>query len=358
MRRRLGRALLARGAQSFFATLIVISSFLVASAEVPKLDTEAYMIPSADPGVELYIRNKHPAGVTSFPADKILLFVHGATYPAETSFDLPLGGRSMMEYVAQQGWDVYLVDVRGYGGSTRPPEMDKPASEAKPFADTHTAVKDLSVAVEHILQKRGVAKINLMGWSWGTAIVGMYTAENNAKVNRLVLYAPLWIFTTRPLIGGDVPLGAYRTVSRESARQRWLSGVPEQKKSDLIPAGWFEQWADATWATDPVGSRQVPPVLRAPNGVLQDVRTYWAAGKAQYDPGAIQVPTLIIHAEWDADLPSDQAHAYFAQLTSASYKRFVEISQGTHQVMMEKNRMQFFREVMHFLSEADPLALN
>jgi len=25
---------------------------------------------------------------------------------------------------------------------------------------------------------------------------------------------------------------------------------------------------------------------------------------------------------------------------------------------MEKNRMQFFREVMHFLNEADPLALN
>jgi len=55
-----------------------------------------------------------------FPGDKILLYVHGATYPSETAFDLPLGGRSMMDYIAQQGWDVYLVDVRGYGGSTRP----------------------------------------------------------------------------------------------------------------------------------------------------------------------------------------------------------------------------------------------
>src|SRR5262249_15603570 len=73
------------------------------------------------------------------------------------------------------------------------------------------------------------------------------------------------------------------------------------------PPGWFEQWADATWATDPIGSKQTPPVLRAPNGVLQDLRTYWAAGNAQYDPGNIRVPTLLIHAEWDADLPSDQA---------------------------------------------------
>ena len=92
-----------------------------APADEAKLETESYLIPSADPGISLYIRNKHPAGVTSFAPDRILLYVHGATYPAETSFDLPLGGRSMMDYVAQHGYDVYLVDVRGYGGSTKPP---------------------------------------------------------------------------------------------------------------------------------------------------------------------------------------------------------------------------------------------
>ncbi len=32
------------------------------------------MIPSADPGIQLYIRNKHPAGVTTFPTEKILLY--------------------------------------------------------------------------------------------------------------------------------------------------------------------------------------------------------------------------------------------------------------------------------------------
>jgi hypothetical protein len=57
-------------------------------------------------------------------------------------------------------------------------------------------------------------------------------------------------------------------------------------------------------------------------------------------------------------LPSGQAHAYFAKLTNVPYKRFVEIGEGTHTIMMEKNRMQFFREVMNFLNESDPLALN
>ena len=336
--------------------LVLLAS--AALAEEPKLEVESYLIPSADPGIQLYIRNKHPAGVTSYSADKILLYVHGATYPAETAFDLPLNGRSMMDYVAQHGFDVYLVDVRGYGGSTRPPEMEKPAAENGPIVDTTVAVKDVGAAVSHILQKRGVTKINLMGWSWGTAIMGMYTTDHNDRVNRLVLYAPLWIFTTRPLIGGTGPLGAYRTVTKEAAKQRWLNGVPESKKAELIPSGWFEQWADATWQTDPVGSKQTPPVVRAPNGVLQDLRTYWTAGKAHYDPGDIRVPTLIVHAEWDADLPSDQAQAYFAKLTNAPYKRFVEIGEGTHSIIMEKNRMQFFREIMNFLNEPDPLSLN
>ena len=195
------------------AALIFVSLTTGVLADELKVETQSYLIPSGDAGIELYVRNKHPAGITNFTSDKTLLFVHGATYPAETTFDLPLGGRSMMDHIALQGWDVYLVDVRGYGGSTRPPEMDRPPDEGKPFADTATAIKDVTAAVNHILQKRGIAKLNLMGWSWGTAIMGMYTAENNAKVNRLVLYAPQWIFTTRPLIGGDGPLGAYRTLA-------------------------------------------------------------------------------------------------------------------------------------------------
>ena len=112
------------------AALIFVSLTTGVLADELKLETQSYLIPSGDPGIELYVRNKHPAGITNFTADKTLLFVHGATYPAETTFDLPLGGRSMMDHIAQQGWDVYLVDVRGYGGSTRPPEMDRPPTKA------------------------------------------------------------------------------------------------------------------------------------------------------------------------------------------------------------------------------------
>ena len=42
-------------------------------------------------------------------------------------------------------------------------------------------------------------------------------------------------------------------------------------------------------------------------------------------------------------------YAYFARLTHAPYKRYVEIGEGTHHVMLEKNRMQLFQEVQQFL---------
>jgi len=309
---------------------------------------EEFMVPASDPGIQLYVRNKHPAGMASVRGDKVVLFVHGATYPSETAFDLPLNGMSWMDYIAQRGYDVYLVDVRGYSKSTRPKEMDAPADQNAPIVTTEVASKDVASAVEFIRKRRGVEKINLMGWSWGTSIMGLYTIHNNDKVNKLVLYAPQWLRQSASLTdsGGKVP--AYRTVTREAAKGRWLTGVPEAKKADLIPPGWFEQWADATFATDPKGGGKT---LRAPNGVVQDGRDFWSAGKPVYDPGQIRVPTFLAHAEWDADLPSYMLYAYFEKLTNAPYKRYVQIGEGTHTVIMEKNRMQLFQAVQQFLDE-------
>jgi hypothetical protein len=88
--------------------------------------------------------------------------------------------------------------------------------------------------------------------------MGWYTAQNNDKVNRLVLYAPRWISNTPSLVDAGGKLGAYRTVTRDEAKGRWLAGVAEDKKADLIPPGWFDAWADATFATDPTGSKQTP----------------------------------------------------------------------------------------------------
>ena len=148
---------------------------------IAALDDDRSDDPLVGSGLKLYVRNKHAEGMTSFSADRTLLFIHGATYPAETSFDLPIDGVSMMDLFAQNGFDVYLVDVRAYGRSTRPPELDQPAEANKPIATSEEAGRDLGAAVDYILAPRGIPKLDLMGWSWGTSIAGNYTASTTTR---------------------------------------------------------------------------------------------------------------------------------------------------------------------------------
>jgi len=315
---------------------------------------EEVMVPSSDPGIEIYVRNKRPADMTGFRPERTLLYVHGATYPASTAFDLVLDGMSWMDYIAQRGYDVYLLDVRGYGKSSRPKEMSDKAEANGPIVRGETAVKDIGSVVDFILKRRNIAKLNLLGWSWGTTLMATYTTQTPAKVERLVLYAPQWIRTTPSLVQtGAGPTPAYRVVRRDQALGRWMTGVPEDKKADLIPAGWFDKWADATWATDPEGAKMNPQVLRAPNGVVQDGLDFFGAtpGKAYYDPAKVTVPTLLIGAEWDRDTPPYMGQSLFPLLVNAPGKRLVQLAEGTHTIIMEKNRLKLFEAVQAFLDE-------
>src|ERR1700722_8256134 len=117
-----------------------------------------FMIPSGDPGIELFVRNKAPANPSP---DKILLYVHGTSQAAETTFDLALDGLSWMDFLAARGWDGWLVDLRGYGRPTRPPEMRQPASDHPPLCTTDVAVRDFSAAAAFVLQHRQARRLSI-----------------------------------------------------------------------------------------------------------------------------------------------------------------------------------------------------
>ncbi len=316
------------------------------------LVTEDFMIPSADPGVQLFVRNKRAANLTRFSADNVVLFVHGATGSPETGFDLNLDGVSWMEWMASRGYDTYFVSVRGYGKSTRPREMNEPAERNAPIVRTDTAAKDVGAAVDFILKRRALSKINLLGHSWGTTIMAVYTTTNNAKVNRLALFAPQWVRTQgASLVDSGGSLGAYRTVTGDAVKKRRATGLPGGKQQELMPARWLDAYLEAAYASDPWSATQNPKAFRAPNGVVLDGREYWNVGRPMYDPADIRVPTLLVLAEWDADTPLYMAQALFPKLTNAPLRRLVVIGEGTHSVHAEKNRMQLFREVQTFFDE-------
>jgi pimeloyl-ACP methyl ester carboxylesterase len=121
-----------------------------------------------------------------------------------------------------------------------------------------------------------------------------------------------------------------------------------------MPSAWRDVWAAAAVSTDPVGAARTPPTVRSPAGPVQDNLDYWSAGKPFYDPSRITAPTLIVTAEWDGRNPATLGRELFTKLTNAAAKRFIEIGEASHFMMLERNRLQLFREVQLFLDEPRP----
>ena len=322
-----------------------------AQTSAPVIETEEFMVPATDGQGEIFLRSKRPAGLAPSPG-RTLLFVHGATYPAHTAFDLPLAGLSWMDYIAGRGFDVWVMDLRGYGRSTRPAAMSQPPEANPPVMRGEMAVADIAAAAAFIRAQRGVPRMVHMAWSWGCSLMARYATDNPGTVERLVLYAPQWLREgASPAATGGNALGAYRTVTQAQARTRWMNGVPEAARAALIPPGWFEHWAGVTWATDPEGMRRNPAALRAPNGVLADSAEYWQSGRPFWDPAKVTVPTLLVVAEWDRDTPPSMATTIFPLLTASPGKRCVILGEGTHTMLMERNRGALFQAVQVFLEE-------
>ena len=309
---------------------------------------EDFTIESMDAEVSLFLHNKRGRRARTPRPDRTVLFVHGLTYPGSAAFDLPLAGRSWMDDLVQQGFDVWSVDIRGFGRSTRPAVMDQPPLASPPLLNADVATRDVAAAVHFIQAHRRLDRIVIVAWSWGTVLGARFAIAEPESVERLVLYAPVWRWQAG-LPTPKAPPGAYRSVTREAARRNWLNGVPVTAQPSLIPPGWFEQWADATWSTDPQGARQTPPVVRAPNGPLVEVVAHWESGQAMFAPERIVAPTLLVVAEWDATTPPYMARNLLPLLVNAKRTRLEVIASGTHQLFLERNRDVLFATVRGWL---------
>lgn len=300
------------------------------------------MIASHDPGIELFLRNKRIPTKDPQPA---ILLVHGATYPSVSLFDVDVGGASVMDALALQGLDVWALDVRGYGGSTRLPEMAQEPSGAKPLVPAVEAVGDVVAAVERIKAIREIERIALLGMSWGGSLAGLYASRHQESLSRLILVAPLWLSAHPLRFDTGAPIMTHRMVDVSAYRAAWLAPVPETKRQTLLPDGWFERWREITDETD---SEAPKGKIRAPSGAVADVRSHWTAGRPLYDPGLITTPVLMIRGEWDVDVTREMAADLFDSLVQAEQKISLEIGSATHMLLMEPVREAALQAIVAF----------
>ena len=313
---------------------------------------------------QLYVRERVKAGVLARAdagADRVLLFVHGAGTPAEVSFDVAFQDYSWMAYLANAGFDVFSVDMTGYGRSTRPAPMNDPCNLrdeqqklfvgrllSAPCAPTHprplTTMAsdwvDLDAAVDYVRALRRVDRVTLLGWSLGGPRAGGYAAQHPDKVDRLVLLAPAY---QRNMAAGP-PAQAQQTAAfNTQSRAEFLANWDRQVG---CPAQYDPAAADAVWSemleSDPVGATWAPGVRRAPNTATFG----WNAEVV----ARTKTPILMVSPPHDKQVPPERVRDLYADIGSTQ-KVLVDIACTSHAAMWESNHTLLFRASLEWLEK-------
>jgi alpha-beta hydrolase superfamily lysophospholipase len=286
-------------------------------------------VESAD-STRIRVWRRVPEGAT-----EAVLFVHGATYGGRAAFAPE--GYSWLDDVAAAGRAAYTLDARGYGDSERPPELDAPAEDGDPVVRAETAAQDAMAALDAVRDSFGT--VHLVGYSWGSMIAGVLLDDLGAEVTSLVQYAPVYSPAAdreADFSPGDPP-AAYRTVTGAETRERWTSQRPGP-----VPEGAF----DAFWETLlDSGQHAGEGRVVAPNGTLVDLTA--AVDEPVYDPGAIDVPTLVVRGSLDTASRRPDALALY-DAVGADDRVYTEVAGGTHFMQFESVRERLVGAVRAF----------
>lgn len=316
---------------------------------------------------QLYVRERLRAATALRGAsleNRVVLFVHGAGTPAEVAFDVPYQDYSWMAYLAQAGFDVFSMDVTGYGRSARPPAMNDPCNLAKeqqakfvpmllssPCAATYphqmtTIVSDwndIGAVVDYVRALRHVERLSLIAWSLGGPRAAGYAAQYPEKVQKLVLLAPAYGFPNLGLSGAPAQVPAdgpsMNTQSYDEFLANWNRQVGCQDQYD--PAAAETVWSEMI-KSDPVGATWGTGVRRAPN-----VTTWgWNSTVA----GKTQIPTVMISGAHDKQVPQEKVRELYADLGSRQ-KVFIDLACSSHNAMWERNHLLLFQASLEWLMQ-------
>jgi pimeloyl-ACP methyl ester carboxylesterase len=355
----------------------------------------------------LYVRERRQSGPIPKPAalaDRVVLFVHGAGTPAEVSFDVPYRDFSWMAFLAKAGFDVFAVDMTGYGRSTRPAPMNDPcnapAASQTQFVGNVLAAPcppssslavstlasdwtDVGAAVDYVRKLRQVDKISLIGWSMGGPRSGGYAAQNQDKISKMVLLAPAYggggagrgatpAADGQPAAaapargrgaaqgggagrgdgaaarGGAAPAGGrgagslFSTQSHQELVDLWnrQAPCPGQYEQATLESVFSEMMA-----SDPVGARWGTGVRRAPAGGGGGGATW-----TQEMVAKTMIPTLAVSGVHDGQVNPASVKAFYEAL-GAKQKVFIDLACSSHNAMWEKNHLLLFQASLDWLTQ-------
>ena len=296
--------------RSFILSLVLVLA--VASVSLCAEITRE-VVPLEREGIKLHLEC-----MKSDKGGEPLLLVHGLTYSSH-EFDVNVKDYSLARFFARHGFNVWLLDIAGYGQSQEVDDGFMP--------DSDYAAEDILAAVKVILEREGRKSLNVLGWSWGTVTAGRFAAENSELVRNLVLYAPI--------VAG---LGAV-DVEDEFNHNTWIHAAGDFQTNkdgsinyDITEPEVVNAFQSNCWRYDKDSS---------PNGGRQDLLV--APTERLIPTEDIDVPVLIIAGSKDDYVSPALCKEAFDSLKNKA-SRLEIIDGAAHAMMMEKPYYKTFRQ--------------
>jgi pimeloyl-ACP methyl ester carboxylesterase len=295
-------------------------------------------------GLTLFLRYLPPKTPPADSTPKIVLYVHGGSFPSALSIAHRFDGRSWRDELVDAGFHVWGLDFQGFGGSDPYPQMNEPAELNPVLGRAEEASQQVERAVRFIREHLGVRAISIIAHSWGTIAAGRLAGRCPDLIERLVFFGPI---SQREKKAEPPTYHAWRLVSLEDQWTRFTAEVPAGEPP-VLSERHFAEWGQRYLDTDQTSGDRSPPSVKTPSGPWADIAAA-GAGDLAYDPGLIRAPVAIVRGEWDSLATDLDARWLCNALKASPVKRDVKIGRATHLMHLETMRFALWRESITLL---------
>ncbi len=285
-------------------------------------------------GADLFIWRKRKSGLRN-PVGSVLL-VHGSSMASTPCFDLDVPGRSghsLMDYLAERGYDVWTMDHEGYGRSTK---------DRKVHAGIKRGGEELLATAKYIRKVSGAKSFLIYGISSGALRAAYFAQKYPQFVKRVVLDAFVWTGKGSPTL-------------KDRAKR-----FAKAKGTDRRPI--HAKFIRTIFSRDKHGKAARPDVVKAfaeaccelddsvPNGTYIDMTQRLPI----VNPRKLTVPVLITRGEWDGIASYEDLIEFFHLLPNPD-KQFAIMPGISHASLQMKNFRIVFHLIERFFSQPEPI---
>lgn len=284
-------------------------------------DTEFYV--DVAEGVKYYMVERYEGTAES---KKAILLLHGGA-SGYVLWDIRIKDYDVMDYLAQKGFVVYAVDMRGFGKSTKTSGLDVRAE---------TCAEDVKRVVDFIKRRLGVNKIYLAGGSFGSIVAATYAGKYQTDLEKLALISPPY---------SDMSDSAKALIQTlldliDKGEGYYPNALDPQKlaaelySSDQEVLSYYAQICISHCPNNPIGSTL--DLVKGEDGKL---------AADHYIP-LVTVPTVVITGANDELCPAENARQLYQDLGTEN-KKLVVVPNAWHRVFLEREGHVPYMQGLH-----------